>query len=120
MLSSEGQLLRLLKWSGEYVSLSGKAQQWRSASLALEGVGRGESEKVLSLEALPKQRIEAIDHTKMLGSGKAFATRQEALSGERFLGSTCINSYSDASNTDRIFNERWRTMSTKCGRRVRS
>ena len=65
----------------EYVSQGGNTQQCRSPSQALEVVWRGESEKLLSLEALPKQRIEAIDQTKMLGSGKAFATRQEALSG---------------------------------------
>jgi hypothetical protein len=50
-------------------------QQWRSPSQALEVVWRGKSEKLLSLEALLKQRIEAIDQAKMLGSGKAFATR---------------------------------------------
>lgn len=64
----------------KYVSQGGNTQQWRSAPLALEGIWRGESEKLLYLEALLKQRIEAIDQTKMLGSGNAFATRQEAFS----------------------------------------
>jgi hypothetical protein len=50
----------------EYVSQSGTTQQWRLPS-ALEVVWRGENGKLLSLKALPKQRIEAIDHTEMLG-----------------------------------------------------
>ncbi len=90
----------------EYVSQDGTTQQWKSPSQGIEAVWGGESEKVLSLEALPKQRIRATDHTEMLRSGKAFETRQEALSGERFLRLTYINSYSDASNTARTFNER--------------
>jgi hypothetical protein len=56
MLSSEGQLLRLLKWSGEYVSQSGNAQQWGSASQVLEVAWRG----TVNLSSFPQLAKSAV------------------------------------------------------------